>query len=103
MNAIALLKRFQRRALYVDRRFRFAIRFHDDAHALANGFERVEMEPLVHAADSGLLRETHQSTFGGIADHAIFGVALFELGIVTNKRAVEETPERAPLRDRIEG
>src|SRR5689334_10161755 len=103
MNAVALLKRFQRRALYIDRRLQFAIGFYDDAHALANRFERVEMEPLVHAADSGLLRQTHQSAFGGIANHVIFAVALFKLGIVANKGAVEETPERAPSRDCIEG
>ena len=56
----------------------------------------------MHAADPGFFGQANQRAFSGIADHAIIVVNLFDLGVIANKRAVEQTPKRAPLGNRIQ-
>ena len=60
------------------------------------------MQPLMHAAQAGLLGQTNQRAFGGIADDAEFGVLFLELGVVADKRAVEQTTQRVPMGDRFQ-
>ena len=60
------------------------------------------MQPLVRAAQAGLLGQTNQRAFGGIADDAEIGVLFFEPGIVADKGAVEQTAQRVPMGDRFQ-